>query len=140
MSEEETQQLMYQLQMIESYYNDTLQRENTLITVLREATSAIESLKSLKQQPDSETLVPIGMGTYVKTKISSIDKIVLNVGSGVAMEKNNEDAVNYLESRVKEIEVALKDNSSRKQDLENRLEQGKAELNKLIQSNKTSAK
>ncbi len=69
MSEEKAQQLMQQMQMLETYFADLSQREGTLYSVLREATAAIQSIKSLSQKSDSDALVPIGMGTFVKTKI-----------------------------------------------------------------------
>lgn len=134
MSEEQAQQLMYQVQMLENYLSELSQRENTLYNVLREATSAITSIKELKEKPDSETLVPLGMGTYIQTKSSSNNKIILNIGSGVAMEKTSDSAINYLEARIKEIEVALQEASSKKQDASNRLEQTKNQFNQLLQS------
>jgi len=133
MSEEQAQQLMQQMQMLETYFADLSQRETTLLSVLREAVSAIESIKSLSQKPNSDTLVPIGMGTYVQTKISSNDKIVLNIGAGIAMEKTNDSAINYLEARIKEIEVALQDASAKKQEVIARLEHGKDQINQLMQ-------
>ena len=133
MSEEQAQQLMQQMQMLETYFTDLSQREGTLLSVLREAISAIESIKSLREQPDSDTLVPIGMGTYVQTKISSNNKIVLNIGAGIAIEKTYDSTINYLEARIKEIEIALQDTSAKKQDAIARLEQGKEQLNRLMQ-------
>ncbi len=133
MSEEQAQQLMQQMQMLETYFTDLSQREGTLLSVLREAISAIESMKSLHQKPNSDTLVPIGMGTYVQTKISSNDKIVLNIGAGIAVEKTYDSAINYLEARIKEIEVALQDTSAKKQEALARLEQGKEQMNQLMQ-------
>ena len=134
MSEEQAQQLLQQMQMLESYFADLSQRESTLFSVLREATSAINSIKSLKQKPVSETLVPLGMGTYVQTKISSDDKIVLNIGAGVALEKDTDATINYLEARIKEIEIALQDTIAKKQDAATRLEQGKEQMNKIMMS------
>jgi len=135
MSEEQAQQLMYQVQMLENYLSELSQRENTLYNVLREATSAISSIKELKEKPESETLVPLGMGTYIQTKNSSNNKIILNIGSGVAMEKTSDSAINYLEARLKEIEVALQEASAKKQDASNRLEQTKNQFNQMLQSN-----
>ena len=132
MSQEQAQQLLQQMQMLESYFADLSQRETTLFNVLREATSAIESLKSLKQKETSETLVPVGMGTFVQTKISSSDKIILNIGAGVAMEKDTDNAIDYLEARIKEIEGAIQDTSAKKQDVASKLEQGKAQMNQLM--------
>ena len=132
MSEEQAQQLLRQMQMLESYFADLSQREATLLNVLRDATSAIESIQSLKQKQTSDTLVPIGMATYVKTKISSDDKIVLNIGAGVAIEKDAETAMNFLEARIKEVEIALQDTTAKKQDAAARLEQGKGQMNQLM--------
>ena len=134
MSEEQAQQLMQQMQMLETYFADLSQREVTLIGVLRESIAAIESIKSLKLKPTSDALVPIGMGTYVQTKISATDKIVLNIGSGIAVEKNSDSAINYLEAKIKEIEVALNDVTSRKQEVVARLEQGKDKMNQLMEA------
>ena len=132
MSQEQAEQLMQQMQMLETYFSDLSQRENTFMSVLREATAAIDSIKSLTQKSDSETLVPIGMGTYIPTKISSTNKIIMNIGAGVAVEKDFPSAINYLEARIKEIEVALQDNAAKKQDAASRLEQGKAQVNQLM--------
>ena len=133
MSEEQAQQLMQQMQMLETYFSDLSQRETTFLSVLREASSAIESIKSLNQKSESDTLIPIGMGTYVPTKISSTNKIVLNVGAGVAVEKDFPSAINYLEARIKEIQIALQDTAAKKQDAAARLEQGKEQINQLMQ-------
>ena len=134
MSEEQAEQLMQQMQMLETYFSDLSQRETTFYSILREATAAIESIQSLGNKPESETLVPIGMGTYVSTKIASNSKIILNIGAGVAVEKDFLSAINYLEARIKEIEIALQDTAVKKQDAANRLEQGKAQMNQMMQA------
>ncbi|WP_428326470.1 prefoldin subunit alpha [Nitrosopumilus sp.] len=134
MSQEQAEQLMQQMQMLETYFADLSQRENTFLGVFREATAAIESIKSLSKNPESDTLVPIGLGTYVPTKISSNSKIILNIGAGVAVEKDFASAINYLEERIKEIEIAIQDTAAKKQDAAQRLEQGKAQVNQMMQA------
>ena len=134
MSEEQAEQLMQQMQMLETYFSDLSQREGTFLNIMREAVASIESIKSLNQKPESETLVPIGMGTYVQAKILSNTKIVMNIGAGIAVEKDFSSAINYLEARIKEVEVALQDTVAKKQDAAGRLEQGKAQINQLMQS------
>ena len=134
MSEEQAQQLMQQMQQLETYFSDLSQREGTFLNILREATAAIGSIKSLSQKPESDTLVPIGMGTYVPTKILPNNKIILNIGAGIAVEKDFPSAINYLEARLKEVEIALQDTAAKKQDASARLEQGKAQMNEMMQS------
>jgi len=140
MSEEQAQQLLYQMQMLESYFTELTQKENVLANAYRETIAAIESIKLIHEKPESDTLVPVGMGTFVKTKISSNDKIVLNIGAGVAIEKDKDSAINFLESRIKEIDVALKDNGTQRQNISNQLEQGKAQMNHLIQASQNQKK
>ena len=137
---EQTRQLLYQIQMLESYFAELSQRENSLLNVFKDATSAIESINGIGKKSESDTLIPIGMGTFIKTKISSGEKIVLNVGAGVAIEKDKDSAINFLESRIKEIEVALQDTAANKQDVASKLEQGKAEMNRFIQSSSKTKK
>jgi len=134
MSEEQAEQLMQQMQMLETYFSDLSNREGTFLNIYREAIASIESIKSLSLKPESETLIPIGMGTYVPTKILSDSKIVLNIGAGIAVEKDFPSAINYLEARLKEIEIALQDTAAKKQDASARLEHGKAQINQLMQS------
>ncbi len=134
MSQEQAEQLMQQMQMLETYFADLSQREGTFLSVFREATAAIESIKSLSNNPESDTLVPIGLGTYVPSKISSDSKIILNIGAGVAVEKDFASAINYLEERIKEIEIAIQDTAAKKQDAAQRLEQGKVQINQMMQA------
>jgi len=133
MSEEQAQQLMYQMQILENYFGEVTQKEESLIRIIGEASSAIESIKSISEKPESSTLVPIGMGSFVKANISSDDKFILNLGAGVAVEKDKNSTINFIEARIKEMEVALRDTTIQKQHVMANLEQGKQEMNRLIQ-------
>ena len=137
MSDEQAQQLMYQMQALENYFVELNRKEESLIGIIREAASAIQSIKALKEQPDSSTLVPMGMGSFVKAKISSNEKLILNLGAGVAVEKDKDAAINFLELRLKEMEVALKDTSTQKQQVMQNLEMGKQEVNRLMQQSQS---
>ncbi len=137
MSEEKAQQLLYQMQMLETYLADLTQKQSSLFNILREAASAIESIKTINEKPESETLIPMGMGTFMKAKITNKDKVILNVGSGTAIEKDRDSTINYIESRIKEMEVALKDNAAQKQQVVASLEQGKQEMNRLMQPSRS---
>jgi len=138
MSEEQAQQLMYQMQMLENYFTEISRKEESLYGMLREATLATESIKSLGEKPELITLVPMGMGTFVKAKISSNEKLILNIGAGTAIEKDKGSAVNYLEARIKELEVAIRDTSTQKQQVVANLEQGKQQFNRMMQSSKNT--
>ena len=137
MSEEQTQQLLYQMQMLEGYFSELIQKEQAIISVIREASSAVVSLKAIDNKTDSETLVPMGLGTFVKTKLIPNQKLILNVGAGVAIEKDQNYAINFLESRLKEMQVALQEIGGQKQQVSASLEQGKQQMNQLLTASRS---
>ena len=137
MSEEQTQQLLYQMQMLEGYFSELIQKEQSIISVIREASSAVVSLKAIDNKTDSETLVPMGLGTFVKTKLIPNQKLILNVGAGVAIEKDQNYAINFLESRLKEMQVALQEIGGQKQQVSASLEQGKQQMNQLLAASRS---
>ena len=121
MSEEQAQQLLYQMQMLEGYLSELSQKEATIVSVIREASSAIQSLKTIDNKMDNETLIPVGLGTFIKTKVVPNEKLILNVGAGIAVEKDKDSAINFLELRLKEMQVALQETSNQKQQMEQML-------------------
>lgn len=137
MSEDETQQLLYQMQRLEGYFSELIQKEQAIISVFREASSAVVSLKAIDNKTDSETLVPLGLGTFVKTKLIPNQKLILNVGAGVAIEKDQNYAINFLESRLKEMQVALQEIGGQKQQVSASLEQGKQQMNQLLAASRS---
>ncbi len=138
MSEEQAQALIQQMQALEAYMADLIQKEEAVIRLLQESSAVIESIKALDGNTPYDTLVPVGLGTYVKATIQPNEKMILNIGAGAAIEQDKSAALNYVEARIKEFEIALQQLSSQRQEVAARLEQGQQELNKLIQSSRSS--
>src|SRR5574341_374787 len=136
MSEEQAQALMQQMQALESYMADLIQKEEAVIRLLQEASGAIEPMATLNEDVPHETLVPVGLGTYVKATIQPKEKIIVNIGAGAAIEQDKAAAINYIEQRIKELEVALQQISAQRQEIAARLEQGQQEMNRLIQEHR----
>ena len=137
MSEEQTQQLLYQMQMLEGYLSELSQKEGTIMSIIREASSAIQSLKTIDTKTDNETLVPVGLGTFIKTKTVPNEKLILNIGAGIAVEKDKDSAINFLELRLKEMQVALQETSNQKQQISASLEQGKQQMEQMLAASRS---
>lgn len=138
MSEKQAQTLIQQMQALEAYMADLIQKEESVLRLVQEASNAIESLKALDGNTPYETLVPVGMGAYVKATIKPDDKMIVSVGAGAAIEHDKNSAINYVEARIKELEVGLQQISAQKQDITARLDQGQKEMNKIIQASRGS--
>ena len=138
MSEEQAQQLLYQMQMLEGYLSELSQKEATIVSVIREASSAIQSLKTIDNKTDNETLTPVGLGTFIKTKVVPNEKLILNIGAGIAVEKDKDSAINFLELRLKEMQVALQETSNQKQQISASLEQGKQQMEQMLAASRNN--
>ena len=132
MSEQQAQELMYQMQTLEGYFSQLAQKESSIISIIKEAAAAIESLKTIDDKIDVESLIPVGLGAFVKAKVATDEKLILNIGAGVAIEKDRNSAINFLESRLKEMEVALQETAGQKQQVAMSLEQGKHQMEQLM--------
>ncbi len=134
MSEEEKlQTLVSQIKLLEAYIDDMQSRESTVVRMIEEGRFAIDAMMTLSGADDVQTLMPIGIGVYMQASVAPSGKLLISIGSGIAIEKSKDDAINYIESRVKELEVALRTLLSQKQDLAMKMEQTKAEVNAVYQ-------
>ena len=134
MSEEQAQQFLYQMQILESFAASLDQKEAAIMSFLQEAVSSIDSIKGIMQNPQADSLIPVGLGTYVKANLSADPKVLLDVGAGIVVEKDHDSAINHLESRIKELQVALNDTITQKHEVLMRLEQLKQQMNNLLRS------
>jgi prefoldin, archaeal alpha subunit/eukaryotic subunit 5 len=73
-----------------------------------EALAAIEALQALVGSDDGTVLLQIGGGASLKAKIVEPDKVLLNIGSDVIVEKPNAAAIEYLKDRITELEASQK--------------------------------
>jgi prefoldin alpha subunit len=65
--------------------------------------------------------------------IPPVDKLLVNVGAGTSVEKTKQDAINYVEARIKEFEVAARQLADQKQQIELRMAQIQEQVNHLLQ-------
>jgi prefoldin alpha subunit len=97
--------LAVELRMLEGTAETLESRMNFVNTVLTELTYARMTLEGVeKEKPDAPLFVPIGGGSYIKTKLDSADKVLVGVGVGVAIERTTTEAKQTVQNRISEIE------------------------------------
>jgi len=120
--DENAQAIAVQLKLLEDYYQDLLNRESILLRLYREDKASLASMTALKDAKSAELLVPIGGGTRLPVTFTGGGKVVVDVGAGVALEKSPEDAISFLNSRIKELEDTLGKVASQKREVADRLQ------------------
>jgi prefoldin alpha subunit len=73
-----------------------------------EALAAIETLEALSGSPDGTVLLQIGGGVSVRARVPEPDRILVNIGSEVIVEKSSAAAQDYLKDRITEMEASAK--------------------------------
>lgn len=131
--EEKLQALVAQMKMIEAYLGDIAEREVTIAKLIEDGKLAVDAIRNISGSENVQILMPLGIGVYAPASVAPAEKLVVNVGADVALEKTRDDAINYIESRVGELEAALRSIFSQKQDLQVKMEQSRAEVNALLQ-------
>lgn len=132
--EQRINELVQQSRILEAYMNDIMTRQVTLSKLMEEAHLASNTIQTITSESDVESLMPIGIGVYVKTLVPPIKKLLINLDAGVAIEKSREDALNYVETRIKEYEVAARQLEAQRQEITMRINQLQSQINQMVQA------
>jgi prefoldin alpha subunit len=73
-----------------------------------EALAAIEALQGLLQSGDGTVLLQIGGGASLRAQVLEPEKVLVNIGADVIVERSNKEAVEFLKDRVTEMEASEK--------------------------------
>ncbi len=111
----EMQMLNSQAQMIA----EQMERIDAACTEIDGIKNNLDSLKNTKKE--TEILSPISNGIFVKAGIKDNEKLLVNVGGGVVVEKTVEEAKNLLDARIIEMEEAKDKLAAQMQKIEEKL-------------------
>jgi prefoldin alpha subunit len=132
--EQRINEMVQQSRVLEAYMNDVMTRQVTVSRLMEEARLASTTIQNITSESEVESLMPMGIGVYVRTTVPPIKKLLVNLGAGVAVEKSREDALNYVESRIKEYEVAARQLEAQRQELAMRMDQLQSQINHMIRA------
>ena len=102
----EMQSKYVEYQMLEQQLKGLQQQMQKVDTQLVELQSIVKGLTDLKLADDnSEILVPMSSGIFVKANVKDKNKFLVNVGSSVIVDKSFEETVVLLNNQVRELEA-----------------------------------
>ena len=136
-TEQKISEMLQQSKILEAYLNDILAKESTVTRLITEAHLASEAIQELSTTNQEESLVPIGIGIYLKVTVPQVRNLFVNVGSGVTIERSKENTKNYVESKIKEFELALQQLQSQKEQIAVRMNQLQNDINVEMQKSQT---
>lgn len=66
---------------------------------------------------EADSLVPLGLGLYARARISYGSGVIVGIGADASAERGVRAALDHVEARIKEIEVAAQDVNARRAEL-----------------------
>jgi len=104
-----------ELQSLQYYLNEYGQQAEIFSRQLEmleqqrvESMAAIETLQALGSAQDGTVLLPLGGGVSVQVRIPDPEHVLVAIGAGVTVGRDNAGAVSYLEDRARELEASEK--------------------------------
>jgi len=132
---EQLEKLAYEYQLLQAQAQ-LLAQNLELLTLGRNEFQAVkETLEGLKnvEEENPKILVPIGAGSFLKGRIEDKHNAIVSVGSGYAVEKSIDDAIAYLDKRIKEYDEAIAKTQEALHQLEGKLQNLAQKAQKLQQ-------
>ncbi|TGC08697.1 prefoldin subunit alpha [Methanolobus halotolerans] len=87
---------------------EMIQQQITMVKIsVDDCTKVLKTIEELVNiEEGTEMMFPIGSGSFVYANIGRVDRIVVDIGSGVSVERPLKDAQEIMEKRKAELEKA----------------------------------
>jgi len=104
-NDEELQKYMILLEQYKEQINQLEMQSQYLQAAVMDYNKAKVTLENLSKTDDgSETLIPIGGGAFVYASLKNTSKVLIDIGSGLAAEKNFDDAIKKIDGRLENLQ------------------------------------
>ena len=103
---------------IEAVYQEVAALERSIFERRLALATINEDLKNPLK--DKSVLVPIGGQIYVPSRLSTTDRVLVNIGANIYVAKGREEAKGFLEERLEALEKAHSERTKLLQDLRRR--------------------
>ncbi len=105
--QQKLQQILAQLEVYKSQSDLYKTQIDAVQTSLAEIRILESTLDDISGKDTIETLVPLGAGSFINAEIKNEDKVIMSLGSGVAVSKTFEEAKETTANQKKELEDTL---------------------------------
>jgi prefoldin alpha subunit len=130
--EERINNLVGEIRVLESTFEELSGRQNLLERILIETRSSLDTLAGLASTKTEEVLIPVGGGILIRAIPPKTEKVLLNVGANVVVEKSRDYASKFMEGRANELEESIVAIASQRNQIAQRLESDRRALQTIV--------
>lgn len=108
MSEKELQEKIMVYRIVESRIDALVRQRDFFLNKIIELQNTVASIDEIAKSKE-EIIFPIGSEAYSFGKVVDKNKIIVEIGAGVALEKNFDEAKEIILNRKADVETAVKE-------------------------------
>jgi len=124
---------LLEFQLVENRLKVLESRRNLILGKIAEIERTIQCLNDVQKSGKSEILLSIGSNVYVPGNLKKGEKILVELGAGVAVEKSFEGTRNFLEKKLKILENGIASIENEMVNLSQRLNELGREIRKKVE-------
>jgi prefoldin alpha subunit len=120
--DEKLNNLVVEIRVLESTYNELTTRQNLLERAMIEDRAALDAIRGIGERGVGEVLTEVGGGAMLRSPPPNVEKVLVSVGANVVIEKPREEALAIMEERAKEVERSIVSILGQRDEIAQRLE------------------
>lgn len=103
MKEDEYRKNVYLLQLYQEQIESIYSQVEMIERLIDEYNRAIETLRELINMESKEVLMPLGINVFGYAELKETNKVVVNIGRNVYMEKNINNAIDFFNKKISDL-------------------------------------
>lgn len=131
--QKEFQKKLMRYQILESRIKALTERRDLLLSKMLEIDNTLNSIDEIKETKGKEIFLPLGANVHVPGKIKKIEKMIVELGADVAVERNVKETKKILKKRKGTLEDGLKEIEGEIRDLSGQISKLQPEIRALLQ-------
>jgi prefoldin alpha subunit len=135
--EEQIRQVYVEVRVLESYAEEMRTRLQVVLSTTNELQTTRTAVEALsKTAENTPLLVNLGGGVYGAAKLADPQKVLLDVGTGIVVEKTVSESLELITKRLEDLEKARASLESQLSNVLARLDKSRTKLSELSSSSK----
>ena len=130
-AEKKLQEKMLAYRMLESRLNNMAKQRDMIVSKIMEIHSTLMTVEEIEKGSE-DVLFPIGSAAYIRGKPVDKEKIIVEIGAGVVMEKTPAEIKKLLEERKKELELATDSLGKEMQNIASSMQKIEADAQEMV--------
>ncbi len=129
------QEKLYVYQMLKEQKKLFSEQLSLLKEAIEEDVRTERTIEKQEKKKGKKVMCPLGSECYYISEIKNAEKIIVNVGAGILIEKNLKEAKKFLSSRKTELQINKNNIEKKLEKIERELIKIEPEIQRILQKN-----